>query len=113
MRCLQILFIHRIRRRDPEYAVRSNLIKVVPDDSYFPFAARKNYENNNDPLESQDDDDLWNLSNNDDKKDNGIWMNTYTKPHYEITDSFAKRFNSFDKIVKRYKSRQNMENYLY
>lgn len=86
---------------------------MMPDDNYFPYAARKNYENNNpidsayDGLRSQDDGESWN-NNNDDKID-GMWMNTYTKPHYEILG--AKRSNSFDNIVKRFKTRQNAENY--
>lgn len=88
----------------------------MPEDSYFPFAARKNYENSNpiesmyDGLKGQDDGNMWN-NNNDDKIEDGMWMNTYTKPHYEIPG--VKRSNPLENIVKRFKTRQNAENYLY
>lgn len=85
----------------------------MPDDTYFPFAPQKrNYENNN-PVESfyegfrsQDDDNAW--KNDDAKADEGLWFNSYTKPHYTIA---VKR--PLEDMIRRLKARQNAENYFY
>ena len=84
----------------------------MPDDTYFPFAQKRNYDNNN-PVESfyegfrsQDDDNAW--KNDDNKADEGLWFNSYTKPHYEIA---GKR--PLEDMIRRLKARQNAENYFY
>lgn len=75
------------------------------DDSYFPYAKR-NFENNN-RIEEQDD-GVWSKID-DGRFDEGLWFNSYTKPHYEVTNNKK----AIENLLKRLSARQNSENYFY
>lgn len=104
---------NRFRRRISDYAGRNKML--IPDDIYLPYALRKNYENRNplesyyDGLRSEDDDSAWNSNDDGEKFDDGMWMNSFTRPHYEVPN--MKRSNSLENMMKRFKARQTAENY--
>lgn len=87
----------------------------MSDDTYFPFAQKKNYENN--PIEgfyggftglrTQDDGASWN-KNDDGKFDEGLWFNSYIKPNFEVANK-----RPLEEMLKRLQARQNAENYFY
>lgn len=90
---------------------------LIADDIYLPYALRKNYENKSpfesyyDGLRGEDDDAGWNSNDDGETKfDDGMWMNTFTRPHYEAPN--MKR-TSLENMMKRFKARQTAENYFY
>lgn len=85
----------------------------LTDDTYFPYAEKKNFENNNpfegfyEGLRSQDDGPLLHKKDDGDL-DEGLWFNSYTRPHYEMANS-----GPLEDILRRLNAKQNAENYVY
>lgn len=110
------MFICRLHKRFNDYAVKTK--SLIPDDVYFTQFVpinKKNFENN--PFESYyeglkaQDDNNNGRDNNDDDIDEGLWLNTSIRPHYEVP---GMRRSRVDNIAKRFKARQQAEqNYFY
>lgn len=87
------LFSFRIRRYVSQYPWnRNSLLGNVNS----PYALKRTFDNDNrlgsfyEGLQNQQDDDvlgLWNDNDNYDKTDEGAWLNSFTRPHYEFLGS--------------------------
>lgn len=86
----------------------------MSDDTRPSYTQKKNYDSSNpiegfyDGLRSQDDASSWNKNDDDNKFDEGMWFNSYTKPRYEIANR-----KSLEEILRRLKAGQTAENYYY